>query len=82
MAVECGAGLQRRACGVGGGQEGLGWGAPKKAAQRRAGKDGVWGGKRRRLLGPGARKSQAASENTDGFGVRDMSCCGESQVTS
>ena len=46
-------GLQRRGCGAGRGQEGLGWGAPEKAAQRRAGKDGVWGGKRRRLLSPG-----------------------------
>lgn len=53
MAVECGTGLQRRGCGAGRGQEGLGWGAPEKAAQRRAGKDGVWGGKRRRLLSPG-----------------------------
>ena len=53
MAVECGTGLQRRGCGAGRGQEGLGWGAPEKAAQRRAGKDGGWGGKRRRRLSPG-----------------------------
>lgn len=57
-------------------------GSTREGCTERVGKGGLWGGKRRRLLSPGTRKSQAASENTDGFGVRDLSCCGESQVTS
>lgn len=41
MAVECGAGLRRRECGVGGGQEGLGGGTKRRLHRRGEGEG--WG---------------------------------------